>query len=98
MNDKAAGEHDPGRRLRILPDALHRPVGDEVVVLDLGSREIHGLEGVGAFVWERLGDEPTLEELTVAVVERYRVDAEQAAADLEGFVAELIAAGLVERT
>jgi hypothetical protein len=97
MNEKAVGDHEPGRRLRILPDALHRPVGDEVVVLDLGSREIHGLEGVGAFVWERLGDEPTMEELTAAVVERYRVDAAEAAADLERFVAELVETGLVER-
>ncbi|HMB51789.1 MAG TPA: PqqD family protein [Thermoanaerobaculia bacterium] len=86
------------QHLRIRDDALHRPVGDEVVVLDLDSREIHGLEGVGAFVWERLGDEPTMEELTAAVVERYRVDAERAAADLERFVGELVEAGLVERT
>lgn len=83
-------------RLRVRRNVLHRPVADEVVVFDLDSQLVHGLDGVAAFVWQRLADEPTLVELTAAVVERFAVDEATATADLERFVAELGAAGLVE--
>ncbi len=85
-----------GRRVRIRGHVLHRPVAGEIVILDLDGNRLHGLDGVGAFLWAEMAAEPSLAELAARVAAAYGVDAARAAADLERFVEELRAEGLVE--
>ena len=71
-----------------------RRVVDNAVLVPFGQKMIDfngmiSLNKVGAFLAEKLQEETTLEALVVAVVEKYDVDAETAAADVSRFLDEL---------
>ena len=71
-----------GRSERIVP----RKIGDEVVLVPLAGRgadidSIYSLNRVAAFVWEALDGERTGEAVVGAVVARFEVERERAAAD-----------------
>ncbi len=54
------------------------------------------LNRVGGFVWECLDEGRTAEEVALAVMGRFEVEVGIARADVERFLGELRAAGLVE--
>ncbi|MBQ1337133.1 MAG: PqqD family protein [Thermoguttaceae bacterium] len=71
-----------------------RRVVDNAVLVPFGQKMIDfngmiSLNKVGAFLAEKLQEETTLEALVAAVVEKYDVDAETAAADVSRFLDEL---------
>ena len=71
-----------------------RRVVDNAVLVPFGQKMIDfngmiSLKKVGAFLAEKLQEETTLESLVAAVVEKYDVDAETAAADVSRFLDEL---------
>ena len=79
---------------------LHK-VGGEQVVVPVGNRtkEFSGmirLNDTGAFLWSHMEDEFTLVSLTAALVARYDVSKETAAATVERFVGNMRAANLLE--
>lgn len=82
------------------PDFLLREVAGSLVVVPIGEA-IEGFAGMitlnptGAYLWELLETEQTVESLTEALVARYEVEAEQAKKDVEGFVAKLIPTGAI---
>lgn len=68
--------------------------GDRVVVLDAAGTVLSTLSPVGTIVWERLPGSRA--ELVEHLQERFgEVAAEVLAADLERFLAELVAAELI---
>ena len=71
-----------------------RRVVDNAVLVPFGQKMIDfngmiSLNKVGAFLAEKLQEETTLESLVAAVVEKYDVDAETAAADVSRFLDDL---------
>jgi hypothetical protein len=77
-----------------------RRIGEELVLVPLAGRgadldSIFSLNRVAAFIWERLDGERTGEEITRALVARFEVDAERAAADYLELVATLRDLGAV---
>jgi hypothetical protein len=70
--------------------------GDEVVVLDLEGSVYLKLNGSGRVLWERLAASSTESELIAALVERFGVDEDRAAADVAAFVAGLRQRNLLE--
>lgn len=83
-------------RLRAVPAALATRVGDEVALLHLDRARYFGLNATGAWIWERLQQPATAEELCAGLVERFDTTPEQAEADVRAFLAALLDAGLVE--
>ena len=80
---------------------LLRQVGDSHVVVPLGARTVDfrcilTLNETGAFLWERLGEERTAEQLTAALLEEYAVEPAVAAADVDAFVSALREKGLLD--
>jgi len=77
------------------PGVRARRVGEETVLLDLGSERYFALDEVGAEIWsglERgLGAEAILAELVAA----FDGEEERVSADLEALLAELLAEGLI---
>ncbi|QXC61731.1 PqqD family protein [Aquihabitans sp. G128] len=74
-------------------------VGDKTLVVDSAGMEILTLNPVGSIVWWALDGERDVEALTDHVLGRTTsTDREVIAADVERFVAELVAAGLAVRT
>lgn len=77
-------------RLTPAPRVLTRPVGDELVLLNLETEHYFGLDPVGASMWQVLCDEGTIEAAAAALEGRYDVSAERLRADLEELVEKLV--------
>jgi hypothetical protein len=79
-------------------DQLSATLGDEVVILGLRDSVYYGLSHVGTRIWTLLQTPRTLEEIAAIIVDEYDVSAGDAAADLQQFLGDLHARGLVAIT
>ena len=84
------------------PDYIFRRIVDEFVLVpihqDVADMDcIYTLNPVGASVWQRLDGPASLAELQTALMDEYDVDAAVLAADLEGFLGELMAIGAIRK-
>jgi hypothetical protein len=70
--------------------------GDDVVVLDLRGSVYLKLNGTGRVLWEALVEPRTDTELATALVEKYGIDEERAAADVSAFLDDLRRRDLLE--
>ena len=82
------------------PEFLLREVVDSVVLVPVGeaTKRFPGmitLNATGKFLWELLAEEQTKESLTAALLDRYDVTEETAAADVELYIGKLSAAGAI---
>ena len=82
------------------PDYIFRRIVDELVLVpihqDVADMDcIYTLNPAGAFIWERLDRPATRAELRAALLDEYEADPETIAADLEGFLGQMVAIGAV---
>lgn len=82
------------------PDFLMREVADTVVVVPVGAATAKfpgmiTLNGTGAFLWQQLEQEQTLDSLTAAMVENYEVSEDVARADVRSFLDRLVPTGAI---
>ena len=82
-------------RLR-LDDLTWQELDGEIVVLDLRGSAYFQLNGSGTHLWRRLVDGCERRDLEVSLVEHYDVEREQATADVEAFIADLLAHRLID--
>lgn len=87
-----AGESPVQRRQ---DDIAVREVADGIVLLDLASSTYFSMSAVGAFLWRRLQEPLTVDELVEATVQHFDVTVDQARPDILAFVTDLRQAGLV---
>lgn len=86
--------------LRIEKEFILREIAGDYILVPVGNTalEFNGLltvNEIGAFLWERMKKETTIDALTAAVLEEYEVDADTARKDVEEFVASLQKVGIV---
>lgn len=79
---------------------LLREVADTQVLVPLGEAAITfpgmvTLNATGAYIWELLETEQTLQSLAEALAEHYAVDLEKAQTDAAAFVNKLIPIGAI---
>lgn len=79
---------------------LLREVADTLVLVPIGEAAgaFYGmvtLNGTGAFIWEQLAREHTVQSLAEALVEQYAVDFAQARNDVEDFIEKLLPTGAI---
>jgi len=86
------------RRLRVVAAADHvdAELHGESVILQLRTRRFHGLDAVGARVWQLLKTPTTVAALAEAIVREYDVTPERCEADLVALLVELESAGLLD--
>ena len=72
-----------------------RALGDEIVALDLETSTYLTVNDVGATVWPLLAEGATRREMLDAVLARFAVDEATAGRDLDAFVGDLRARGLL---
>lgn len=82
-------------------DFIMQNVGGENLLVPLGAQvmNLNGLitlNDTAAYAWELLTEERSLEELAVALAERFDVSAEIAHVDLQTFLNEITRLGLLE--
>jgi hypothetical protein len=84
-----------GERFHLGSMVVTQPVGSEMVVLDLETGLYHSLNEVGALLYEHLDNGATRDELIEVVTTHFDVMAEQAAHDIDAFLATEIESGMV---
>lgn len=77
------------------PEFMMQSVADTLVVVPVGeaAQAFPGmitLNATGGYLWELLEQPQTQESLTDALLERYEVTREQAAADVAAFISRLL--------
>lgn len=87
--------------MRIKQDFTIQKVGDSYIAVAVGetSKTFHGmvrLNETGAFLWNKMAEDTTLEALTDALLAEYEVDRETAAADIKRLVEQLDENGILE--
>lgn len=78
------------------PDVLVSQVGDELVLLDLGSEQYFGLDPVARSMWDKLMNGNDIETAVDALLEEYEVDRQQLLNDLSNLLEQLASRKLVE--
>jgi len=87
----------PAREIyRRRSDVRFRTVLDEAVVVRIEAAEVLVVNGVGARILELVDGERTLESIRRVLSSEFDVEESRLRSDLETFVAELAAAGIIE--
>jgi hypothetical protein len=71
-------------------------VGDETVLLDLGSGTYYSLNGSASVVWHALEGGGTVGTVIETLLDHFDVDGEQAAEDAARLIGEAVERGLLE--
>jgi hypothetical protein len=74
-----------------------REIGDELVVLHMGTATYLTINGSGRTLWNRLADGANRQELIEALIATYEIDDERARRDVDTFLASLAENGLLEQ-
>lgn len=77
------------------PEFAARNVDEETVFLSPAGDEIHSLDEVGTFIWRLIDGKRTVAEILAALVAEYEVAEDAGRRDLEAFMDELAARGLI---
>ena len=80
--------------MKIKNGFLLREIAGTQIVVPIGERVIDFkgmmvLNDIGQFVWNKLQNECTFDDILSSVLEEYDVDVEQAKADVEEFLAHI---------
>ena len=75
--------------------AVARQLGDEMVILHLGSGTYFGLDVVGARIWQLMGEGKSLNEICNIVLDEYEVSREDIERDIVALTKDLLAQDLV---
>jgi len=81
---------------KISPDVTVQQVGDESLVLDLDSGQIHQLNETAAWILARCNGESTLESIVEEFADRFSVDAETAASDVAKTIEQLMQVNVID--
>lgn len=71
------------------PNAASRVLGDEAIVLTPSDSKVHGLNEVGARIWELLADSPDVKRIVATVHAEFDVSEEDARKDVIQFLEAL---------
>jgi len=85
-------------RYRRNADILAASVDDELVMMSMQAGNYYSIGGIGTLVWGLLAEPRSLDELVEAVMAAYDVGRDRCAADIDGFLQELIGLKLIEST
>lgn len=84
-------------QLRLRTDGIAwREVDGEVIALGLDSSTYFGLNASGSVLWKRLAGGATRSELVAELMETFDLAKEQAQGEVDAFVGDLRAQGLLE--
>src|SRR5581483_7189478 len=73
-----------------------REIGDEMVVLHLGTATYLSINGSGRTLWNRMADGASRQELIDALIATYEIDGDRAARDVDTFITSLAENGLLQ--
>lgn len=71
-------------------------VDGDAVLVDLDSGRSIGLNPVGTLIWTLISASATPQQIVLRLVETFDVEGDEAASDVQAFLAELRSRGLIE--
>lgn len=91
-----------GKHYERNPEFIFRMIADEAVLVPIHNNLadmncIYSLNETGAFLWNRLEQQPTKEDLQTALLAEYAGETEVINIDLERFLAEMLAIDAVRK-
>ena len=95
MSDIQPDEIQSSQVVIVSKEQVSSLLDDEVVILNLGTGVYHGVDGVAAFIWQRLNQPITVKDLCDAVMNEYEVDADRCRADIASLLSDMANSGLV---
>ncbi|MBF2017503.1 MAG: lasso peptide biosynthesis PqqD family chaperone [Rivularia sp. T60_A2020_040] len=78
------------------PDQISSDLGGEAVILNMKTGVYHGLNEVGARVWDLIEQPKAVKEIKQTLLEEYEVEAEACTNDLFSLLNNLKTAGLIQ--
>jgi len=85
-------------KIQLTAQIRHRAVEEEGVLIHLDNGRVIVVNEVGLFIVQQLDMPVTPKELTAAIAGEFDISTDQAAKDLEKFLAELDAEQAIERS
>ncbi len=83
-------------KLQIADDVVFRIIGNEAVIQNVATRVCFNLDEVGTRMWQLIWDYRSTEDVIAALLNEYNVEEKQLRRDLDRFIQQLIAKGLVK--
>lgn len=77
------------------PDAASRVYDDEAFIVLPGRGQYKILNGTGTRIWDLIDGQRTLDEIAAVIAEEYDVDHERSRSDVEDFLSDLKANGML---
>lgn len=87
---------DANRRVRVSPNALHRELQGETVLLQLDTGEYFGLNPVSTRIWQLIVETGDLDAVEDAMLNEFDVERAVLSTDLARIVDDLVARRLIE--
>jgi hypothetical protein len=87
---------DRDARLRVPDDVVFREVGDESMILHLGSGIYFGLDDVGTRAWQLLVDRRSVAAAAAVMADEFDADRATIESDVAALADELLARHLLE--
>jgi len=86
--------------MEIKKELIKREIAGDTILVPVGktvydSNGLFALNELGAFIWDRLAEANSKEDLLNAVLAEYEVTPEEAAADIDAFLAKLNTLGII---
>ena len=81
--------------VEIKKNLAYRRVADEMFVVDSATARLHELNGPAALIWEGLASGKSGAKIVSGIMAEFEVDGATARSDMDGFIAELLKAGLL---
>lgn len=85
----------PATRYHRAVDLMEADLGDELVALDPNAGNCFGFNEVAAWVWRRLEDPATFDQLRDGLLQDFEVGEAQGSAELQQLLDDLVDRGLV---
>ncbi len=85
-----------GLSIRRGDSIMIREVGDEIVVLDIATNQVHQLNATASFIWRLCVEGAPAEDMAVRLSEAFDIDEETARRDTSTLVADLRRLRLLE--
>ena len=86
--------------MKIKKELIKREIAGDTILVPVGksvydSNGLFALNELGAFLWDKLPEANTAEDLLKAVLAEYEVSPAEAAADIDGFLKKLQSLGII---
>ena len=87
---------DPNTLFSRATDQVSADLNGDMAILNLQTKTYFGLDGVGAFIWQKLEVSTDLASLARAVLEEFEIEPERCSVDVTEFLEKLASLGLLK--